>query len=125
MRQVTRFRLTFAVLAVCFVALAGCSTALRQPSSYGDVNDQGDGYYGNFMFGCTGVEPTDGKYVGATLESPEYCTCVFEGMKDNVPFSEAKDFEDAQADTPEGDTIEIPDDIRKVMNNCEDKAKEA
>ena len=45
--------------------------ASRTPTSYGDVNTTNEGYYGNFMFGCTGVEANDdGKYVDVEAREP-------------------------------------------------------
>ncbi len=41
---------------------SGALGQARQPDNYGSANTYGDGFYGNFMFGCTGVTPVDGEY---------------------------------------------------------------
>ena len=78
-----------AAIAIVAFALAGCGGQARQPDSYGSANPDGDGFYGNFMFGCTGVTPVDGEYLETTLETKSFCRCVYDGMKDTVPFAEA------------------------------------
>lgn len=113
-------KLVIAVL--CLIALAGCSGRVQQPRDYGEVNTKGEGYYGNLMYGCTGVQPKDGKYVNEKLSSSEYCKCLFEGLKESVPFSEAKSFEDAQADAKAGSEPDVPKGIAKVQKECKKAA---
>jgi hypothetical protein len=73
----------------------------------------------NLLGGCRGVPANDdGKYVDVKLESPSYCTCLFRGMKETVPFAEAKEFEEQQADAEEGADIELPASIDKVRTTC-------
>ncbi len=108
---------------VASVALLGCTAGgqAAQPKEYGDINTENEGYYGNLMFGCTGVQANDdGKYVDVKLESPAFCTCVFRGMKETVPFSEAKEFDEQQAEAEDGETIELPGSIDKVRAACAD-----
>ena len=108
---------------VASVALVGCTGQQADPSEYGDVNTENDGYYGNFMFGCTGVEANDdGEYVDVKLENPDFCTCVFEQMKQTVPFADAKAFDEAQADAEEGTEITIPSNIDSAREACADEA---
>ena len=117
MRSVPR-SLRAVLLVVAFaVPLLGCTGQTPEPKEYGDVNSEGEGYYGNFMFGCTGVLPTDGEYVDVKLENPDFCTCVFRGLKETVNFSETKDFEEAQADAEPGE-LEIPKNIDSVRKKC-------
>lgn len=121
-RSSRRLARTSALAVVALFALAGCAPGQSQPTGYGDVNDKGEGYYGNFMFGCTGVEPTEGKYVDVTLENPDFCRCVFEGLKEKVPFDDVKQFEEAQAEAESGADIEIPANIEAVRKSCADEA---
>ncbi len=117
MRSVPR-SLRAVVLTVAFaVPLFGCTGQTPQPKEYGDINDEAEGYYGNFMFGCTGVEPTDGEYVDVKLESPAFCTCVFRGLKETVPFPDMEDFEKAQEDAEPGE-LTIPKNINSVRQKC-------
>lgn len=109
-----------AALAAAALLLAGCAAGQpRDPGEYGAINDRNEGYYGNLMFGCTGVRANEqGEYVEVTLESPDFCTCVFRGMKETVPFPDAKEFDKAQADAEEGETIELPENINRVRTKC-------
>lgn len=111
---------TVVLLAVAAVALAGCTVGQpRDPGEYGEINTNNEGYYGNLMFGCTGVRANDaGEYVDVKLESPDFCTCVFRGMKETVLFSEAQAFDKAQAEAEEGETIELPENIDRVRTTC-------
>lgn len=108
------------VVAVAALALSSCTGGQpREPDKYGDINTENEGYYGNLMFGCTGVQANDkGEYVDVKLESPDFCTCVFRGMKETVPFPDAKEFDEQQADAEEGETIELPPGIDKVRTTC-------
>lgn len=118
MRQVTRRLRSLAVLSVAAVALVGCTGFESNPTEYGEVNTDNDGYYGNFMFGCTGVEANeDGEYVDVVLEDPEFCTCVFERLKETVPFSEMQQLEEAQAEAEPGE-VELPEDVDAARREC-------
>lgn len=123
MRPVLSTARALIVTVVASVALVGCYSGgqAAAPKEYGDINTENEGYYGNLMFGCTGVQANaDGKYVDVKLESPTFCTCVFRGMKETVPFSEAKEFDEQQADAEEGETIKLPESIDKVRTTCAD-----
>jgi hypothetical protein len=120
MRSVPRPARVLIVTVVAAMALVGCTGGqASQPKEYGSINTENEGYYGNLMFGCTGVEANDdGKYVDVKLEDPDFCTCVFRGMKETVPFSEAQEFDEQQADAEEGADIELPPSIDKVRTTC-------
>lgn len=112
-----------ALVTILFAVLVtSCTGAVRDPTNYGKVNAKGEGFYGNLMYGCTGVEPdADGNYVDEKLSSADYCKCLFEGLSDRVPFSDVRDFEEAQADAEEGDDVEVPDEIARVQKDCDKK----
>lgn len=100
---------------VALVALAGvaCGGVEQQPTEYGQD------YEDNFMFGCTGVEPnSDGQYEDPSLAPVSYCECVYEGLVEKVPFDDAKEFEEQQAEEEAGQ-IEVPDNIQAVYDDCE------
>ncbi len=126
MRSAPRPARALLTLVVASVALLGCTGGQqRQPTDYGEINTDNKGYYGNLMFGCTGVQANeDGTYdtsslpEGERLETPDYCTCVFRGLDQTVPFPDAKAFDEAQADAPEGSTITLPANIDKVRTDC-------
>ena len=120
MRPVTRAARGMILLAVAAIALSGCAGGQPQPTEYGDANTENDGYFGNFMLGCTGIEAEGGEYDPEKIEfeSEEYCRCVFAGMKETVPFAEAKAFEAAQAEAESGDDITVPKNIQAVMDDC-------
>jgi hypothetical protein len=120
MRFLPRPARVLMLTAVASMALMGCAGGQqRQPKEYGDINTKNEGYYGNLMFGCTGVEANDkGKYVDVKLETPDFCTCVFRGMKETVPFTDAEAFDEQQADAPEGTDIKLPANINKVRTTC-------
>ena len=128
MRSVPRSARALIIAVVASTAVLGCTGGQPpDPSSYGDINTDNDGYYGNLMFGCTGVQANDdGDYDTSSLpeadrlETPDFCTCVFRGMKETVPFADAEAFDQQQADTPEGETIELPANINKVRTTCAD-----
>ena len=117
MRSQSRSVRSALILVVGALALVGCTGAQPDPKEYGSINDKGEGYYGNFMYGCTGVEPTDGEYVDVKLESADFCTCVFRGLKETVNFDEMKEFEEAQAEAEPGE-LTIPKNIDKVRSRC-------
>jgi hypothetical protein len=105
-------------LVIAALALVGCGGQASQPDSYGDANSEGEGFYGNFMYGCTGVMPVDGEYRDSTLESQAFCRCVYDGMKETVPFDEAKAFDEAQAAAEPGTEISVPSNIAAVQQRC-------
>lgn len=115
-----RVSATVVVAIAASVVLLGCTGQARQPDSYGEPNPTGEGFYGNFMFGCTGVEPVDGDYEDPTLESQVFCRCVYDGMKETVPFPEAKAFDEAQAEVEPGEELDIPRGIETVRERCAD-----
>lgn len=86
-----------------------------QPTGYGDD------YRDNFMLGCTGVDPDTGESPEGyeQLATEKQCACVYEGLEEKIPFDEAKEFEDAQAEADSGADIEVPDNIAKVFADCE------
>ena len=129
MRPVTRAVRGLSLLAVSAVVLVGCAGGQPQPREYGEVNTNNEGYYGNFMLGCTGVEAnSDGEYVDVEYESAEYCTCVFEGLRDpgdGVPFDQMLEFEEAQADAEEGTEITVPKAVQRIMDECDGGSAES
>ncbi|MCZ7631206.1 MAG: hypothetical protein M5U19_20130 [Microthrixaceae bacterium] len=99
------------VAALAFLG-ASCG-ANTQPTGYGDD------YKDNFMLGCTGVD-TDGQSPEGyeKLASEKQCTCVYDGLEEKVPFEEAKEFEEAQAEADSGAEIDVPDNIAKIFEDC-------
>ncbi len=120
MRPVHRSARILIVAVAAAVLAVGCTNGQkRDPQEYGSINTENEGYYGNLMFGCTGVEANDdGKYVDVKLEQPDFCTCIFRGMKETVPFGDAKKFDEQQAEAEDGTTIELPANINKVRTTC-------
>ena len=104
------------------ITLVACTGGEAEPKDYGEVNTKGEGYYGNFMYGCTGVEPKDGKYVDVKLESADFCRCVYDGLKEKVPFSDMQEFEKEQADAADGEIV-IPKNIATVQDECADESR--
>jgi hypothetical protein len=127
MRPVTRAVRGVSLLAVAAIALVGCAGGQPQPREYGEANTENEGYFGNFMLGCTGVQANeDGEYVDVRYESEEYCRCVFDRLRDpgdGVPFAEMQAFEEAQADAEEGTEITVPRNINRIMNSCADRSE--
>ncbi len=118
MRSSVRSLRAVVVLLAALLAVTGCVGLEPNPTDYGEVNPDNDGYYGTFMFGCTGVEANeDGEYADWTLENPEFCTCVFEGLKDRVPFSEMQALEEDQAEAEPGE-FELPRNVNTVREGC-------
>lgn len=122
MRSSVRPLRAVVVLVAALLAVTGCAGLEPNPTDYGEVNDNNDGYYGTFMFGCTGVEANeDGEYVDWTLENPEFCTCVFEGLSDRVPFSEMQALEEDQAEAEPGE-FTLPRNVNSVREGCSNLA---
>ena len=92
MRRPSRTSRHLIVAAAAALALGACAAGQPpDPDGYGEINTDNEGYYGNFMFGCTGVQANDdGEYVDVKLEQPDFCTCVYRGMSETVPFEDAK-----------------------------------
>jgi hypothetical protein len=108
---------TFVAAALSLTLVASACGQQRQPTEYGKD------YRENFMLGCTGVE-ADGDLPpgGEKLASKSYCECVYDGLKDTVPFDEAREFEEQQAEAESGDDIEVPKNIQSVFDGCEAKS---
>lgn len=120
-RSLRRTMVVLGAVVLTF-ALGACTGAVREPTNYGKVNDKGEGFYGNLMYGCTGVTPDeDGNYVDEKLSSADYCKCLFTGLSDRVPFSDVRDFEKAQADAAADEEPPIPDEIARVQRDCAKK----
>jgi hypothetical protein len=118
MRSASRSIRRMSLLVVCAVALVGCGGQVRDPDEYGDVNSDGEGYYGNLMYGCTGDEPNDaGEYKDTGLGTPAYCECLFKGLKEKVPFADAKKFDEDQAKAEPGE-LTVPKNIASVRTAC-------
>jgi hypothetical protein len=116
-RRTLRQLLVVAAVGVAVLGTA-CGGVQSDPTGYGEVNTRNEGYYGNFMFGCTGVEANaDGEYVDWTLENPDFCTCVYEGLVEKVPFSEMQELERAQADAEPG-AFTLPRNVDAVRQDC-------
>jgi len=118
MRPASRTIRRMSLLVVCAVALVGCGGQVRDPTEYGEVNTDGKGYYGNLMYGCTGNEPDeDGVYEAGDLGTPDYCRCLFNGLKQKVPFADAKKFDEDQAKADPGE-LTVPKNIASVRTAC-------
>jgi len=106
------------LLVACALAISSCGGTVPDPKEYGDANTKNEGYYGNLMYGCTGVRANDaGNYVDVTLESTSYCKCLFAGLKETVPFAAARDFDKYQATAQPGE-IKVPANIQAVQEKC-------
>jgi hypothetical protein len=108
---------TVILATACVLAVSSCGGTVADPKEYGDVNTENKGYYGNLMYGCTGVQAIDGEYSDVTLGSVEYCNCLFDGLKEKVPFPDAKAFDQYQATAKAGE-ITIPKNIKAVQEDC-------
>ena len=102
-----------------FVAVA----ALVLPLACGvnpQPTDYGEDYEKNFMLGCTGVDPETGEVPngGEKLAPEDDCACIYDGLVEKVPFEEAKDFENEQAEADSGEDIEVPDNIASIIEDC-------
>lgn len=108
----TRFA-KIAIVALIALTAAACG-ANQQPTGYGED------YRNNFMLGCTGVDPDTGESPEGyePLASEKQCVCVYDGLVEKVPFEEAKDFEESQAEAETGADIEIPDNIAAIFDDC-------
>ncbi|MEX0767606.1 MAG: hypothetical protein WD029_03950, partial [Microthrixaceae bacterium] len=106
------------LFALGAAVISGCGGAVADPKDYGDVNTKNEGYYGNLMYGCTGVRANEaGKYEDVTLENTDYCNCLYEGLKETVPFSDAREFDKYQATAQAGE-IKVPTNIQTVQEKC-------
>lgn len=95
------------VAVAATLVVSGCGGEV-QPRGYGDE------YRENFMFGCTGVEPDQ----DPTLASRDFCRCFYDGLVDRVPFDQAREFEEQQAEAESGEDIDVPEDIQRVVDRC-------
>jgi hypothetical protein len=105
---------TVGLIALLTLIVASCGVN-PQPTGYGDD------YRDNFMLGCTGVDPETGESPEGyeQLASEKQCTCVYDGLEEKVPFEEAKEFEDTQAEAESGSDIKVPDNIAAIFDDCE------
>jgi hypothetical protein len=110
-------RLRLAALGAALLVVPMACGVNPQPTDYGDD------YENNFMLGCTG-RFQDGDNEGdrssdAKVFAPEdVCQCIYDGLVEKVPFTEAKEFEEAQAEQEAGD-IEVPENIQKIIDECD------
>ena len=136
-RRPTQIVVAVVVLLLGGLALSACTGGQTTVRNYGDpANQGGKDYYDNFMFGCTNVEPNPS---GATpvkatsayvppkdgFEGFDYCKCIYDGLEAKVPFSDAKAFEEEQANAKKNADgtydITIPKNIQTVMSGCASK----
>jgi len=107
------------LLAVAaMVALLGaCTQGRTVPDKYGDTTRE------NFMDGC--VETTTGDGEGQTFtedEADAICECAYEGIVEEIPFSEFEEVNSAQEEEPS----ELPQEWLDIMATCvEDNASPA
>lgn len=103
---------TLAVVAVSLLALAGCSSAQREPSSYSGAED-------NFIEGCETVAKQDNKTGGETeISSPKtYCQCVFDAISDKETGVEFSRFKEINADLRQNGGP-LPKDFQKAYDSC-------
>ncbi len=107
-RPSTRLLVLPVVVALGLLTACGQQT---QPTSYGDD------YESNFMFGCKQQVKIPEDAEGGPQAPEDYCKCVYKGLKDKVPFDDAKKFEDQQADEDAGQ-IKVPKNIQAVFDSC-------
>jgi hypothetical protein len=97
---------------VAMVALLGaCTQGRTVPDKYGDTTRQ------NFIDGC--VETTTGDGEGRTFtdeEADAVCECAYEGIVEEIPFSEFEEVNSAQEDDP----TELPQEWLDIMEGCVD-----
>ncbi len=121
-RPRTPTRRTLALLALGLTFPLACGVN-PQPTEYDETYEE------NFMLGCTTREDSDGNIPGQNedgepaegakaLATENECVCIYDGLVDKVPFDEAKDFENEQAEAESGDEIEVPDNIAKIIDGC-------
>ena len=99
------------LLAVAaMVALLGaCTQGRTVPDKYGDTTRE------NFMDGC--VETTTGDGDGRTFTEEEgdaICECAYEGIVEDIPFSEFKEINEQQEEDP----TELPQEFQDIMADC-------
>ncbi len=72
------------------------------------------------MLGCTGIDPDTGEVPngGEVLAPEDDCVCIYDNLEEKVPFDEAKEFEEQQAEAESGQDIEIPDNIAAIIDDC-------
>jgi hypothetical protein len=101
-------RMLVPAVAAFALFLTGCGQQ-QQPKSYDD-----DAYTTNFKFGCE-QQAADR---GGPQAPKDYCKCVLAGLKEKVPFDDAKKFEEQQADEKAGQ-ITVPKNIQAVFDSCD------
>ncbi|CAN5447555.1 hypothetical protein BH10ACT3_BH10ACT3_13500 [soil metagenome] len=118
MNTLARAAMKTAFVAIIAIVAGACGGGQEAPpDDYGEPNSDGKGYYGNFMYGCTGVQPVDGKYPNPKLGTQQFCRCVYDGLTETVPFDQAKAFDEAQAKARPGE-ISVPANINRVQEKC-------
>lgn len=99
------------------LALTACGQQ-TQPTDYGEQ------YEKNFMFGCHEQADVPEEDPDQTTPGPQsgtdFCQCVYDGLEEQVPFEQAKAFEEQQAEDDAGD-IEVPKPIQSVIDSCTDE----
>ena len=103
-------RLLLLPVVGALLLLTACG-AQTQPTGYGDD------YKNNFMFGCEQQAKIPEDVEGGPQAPKDYCTCVYKGLVEKVPFDDAKKFEDQQADEDAGQ-IKVPKNIQAVFDSC-------
>ena len=67
-----------------------------------------------------GIDPDTGEVPngGEVLAPEDDCVCIYDNLEEKVPFDEAKEFEEQQAEAESGQDIEIPDNIAAIIDDC-------
>jgi len=107
-RRPSSTRMLLPLVASIALFLTGCGQQ-QQPRDYDAA------YASNFKFGCQQQAASR----GGPQAPQDYCKCVLAGLKEKVPFDDAKKFEEKQAEAKSGTAITVPKNIQAVFTSCD------
>ena len=101
---------TALTVVVMVVLLGACTQGRTVPDKYGDTTRN------NFLDGCVQTTSSDSGE-GETFtedEARDICVCAYEGIVEDIPFSEFKEINEQQEEDP----TELPQEFQDIMADC-------
>ena len=115
MRAATRGIAATATIVICALVLVGCGVGQN-------ITDYGKDLKDNFVAAChTDVRTGGGTTSTIKISTPDgFCECVYDRLQNTYrfDFDKWKTYEAQVADAKKGNIPDVPDEVKKAMNDC-------